>query len=75
MNIMAFLERVRMTQNELAEKLHVDQSAISLWNRNKTSPKKETQQALIKLGMRIDELFDDETWEFVKETTSTIYRI
>lgn len=32
-------EKAGLTQKEVAEKLHIDQSAVSLWETGKTSPR------------------------------------
>ena len=47
-----------LTQKELSEKLHVDQSAVSLWENGLSQPRCDKLPALAHaLGCSIDDLF------------------
>lgn len=46
-----------LTQAQLAKKMNVDQSCVSLWDREKTNPAKKLHKKLAKvLGCSVDEL-------------------
>jgi len=52
---------VGLTQQELADKLKVDQTAISQWERGEAMPRAEKLPEIAKaLGCTIDELFKEE---------------
>ena len=61
-------ERVRqarmrkgMTQAQLAKKMNVDQSCVSLWESEKTNPAKKLHKKLAKvLGCTVDELLRED---------------
>jgi transcriptional regulator with XRE-family HTH domain len=49
--------RANMTQEQLAKKMNVDQSTVSLWETGKTFPMKKLHKKLAKvLGCSVDEL-------------------
>lgn len=50
-----------MTQAQLAKKMNVDQSCVSLWESGKTTPAKKLHKKLSKLlGCTVDELLKEE---------------
>lgn len=50
-----------MTQKELAEKLHVNQSAVALWERGDCGPKRTRLAEVAEaLGCSVEELLKDE---------------
>lgn len=50
-----------MTQAQLAKKMNVDQTAVSLWENGKTSPLKKYRKKLAKvLGVTLDELLKED---------------
>lgn len=61
MNIEKYREQAGMTQQELAKKMNVSQSAVSLWESKKTTPLKKTWKKLAKvLGCTVDELLKED---------------
>ena len=53
--------RAGYTQKELADKLNVDQSAVSLWESGKTKPLRKLHQTIAQvLGCTVDELLKEE---------------
>lgn len=53
--------RAGLTQAQLAKKMNVDQSCVSLWESGKTSPAKKLLRKLAKvLGVPLDELLKEE---------------
>lgn len=64
LSIKAYRKRAGMTQVQLAKKMNVDQSAVSLWERGETKPLKKYRKKLEKvLGCTEDELLaEDEEW-------------
>lgn len=61
MKIREYREKAGMTQAQLAKKMNVDQSAVSLWESEKTSPLKKYRKELAKvLGVELDELLKED---------------
>lgn len=61
MKIREYREKAGMTQAQLAKKMNVDQSAVSLWESEKTSPLKKYRKKLAKvLGVELDELLKED---------------
>jgi ribosome-binding protein aMBF1 (putative translation factor) len=57
MRIREYRFKTGMTQVQLAKKMNVDQSAVSLWESGKTKPLKKCQKKLAKvLGITLEEL-------------------
>lgn len=53
-----------MTQKELADKLNVDQTAVSQWERGEAMPRADKLPEIAKiLGCTIDDLFEDDSDE------------
>lgn len=56
--------RAGLTQEEVAEKLKIDQSAISLWETGRNGPKVSRLPEIAKLfGTTIDELLKEDNGE------------
>lgn len=72
MNIQAFLERTHQTGTELAAKLNVDGSAVSNWCKGKNTPKYTVCLQLLKMGVKIEEIFDEEAAETIKKDILTL---
>lgn len=54
-------EQAKMSQKEVADKLGVDQSAVSLWETSKTYPRGRTLVKLAELyGCSVNDLLTDE---------------
>ncbi len=61
MKIKELRVRAGLTQAQLAKKMNVDQSCVSLWESEKTSPAKKLHKKLAKvLGCTVDELLRGE---------------
>lgn len=61
MKIKEFRLDAGLTQEQLAKKMNVDQSCVSLWEREKTSPTKKLHKKLAKvLGCTVDDLLEKE---------------
>jgi transcriptional regulator with XRE-family HTH domain len=61
-SIRAKRKTFKMSQTELAEKLNVDQTAISKWETGEAMPRADKLPELAKtLGCTIDDLFKTET--------------
>lgn len=61
MKIREYREKAGMTQAQLAKKMNMDQSAVSLWENGKTSPLKKYRKKLAKvLGITLDELLKED---------------
>lgn len=61
MDVKKFRKQAGMTQQELAKKMNVHQSAVSQWESGKTAPLKKTWKKLAKvLGVTVDELVREE---------------
>lgn len=61
MNIAKYRKAAGMTQQELAKRMNVNQSAVSLWESKKTSPMKKTWKKLARvLGVTVDELLKED---------------
>lgn len=57
MKIKEFRIRAGMTQAQLAKKMNVDQSAVSLWESGKTAPMRKLHKKLAKvLDCTVEEL-------------------
>jgi transcriptional regulator with XRE-family HTH domain len=57
--IKCFRERMRIkTQAELAEKLGVEQTSVSVWELGKSMPGSKIMQKLLELGATVEELFE-----------------
>lgn len=67
MDIQKFIDRVGMSQIQLAEALGLDYSSVNNWVRGKSTPKYVYAKKMLEMGIRIDELFSDEIWQKVKE--------
>ena len=62
MNLKNARIRAGLTQEEVAEKLKIDQSASSLWETGRNGPKVSRLLELAKLfGMTVDELLNDDS--------------
>lgn len=72
MNIQAFLERTHQTGTELASKLNVDGSAVFNWCKGKNTPKYTVCLQLLKMGAKIEEIFDEEAAETIKKDILTL---
>ena len=49
--------KAKLTQEQLAKKMNVDQSTVSLWERGKTFPTRKLHKKLAKvLGCTVDDL-------------------
>lgn len=56
--IREYRKRAGLTQAELAKRMDVDQSAVSLWESGKTRPLRKLHQRLAEvLGCTVEELF------------------
>lgn len=61
MQIREYRKRAGMTQAELAARMDVDQSAVSLWEAGKTRPLRKMRERLAKvLGCTVEELLADD---------------
>lgn len=61
MNVAKYRKAAGMTQKDLAKKMKVDQSAVSLWESNKTKPMKKTWKRLAKvLGCTVEQLTEED---------------
>ena len=57
MNIKAWREQAGLTQAELAERAHVDQSAVSRWESGDTHPRRRQMPILAQaLGVSVEDL-------------------
>ena len=57
MLIREYRKRAGLTQAELAKRMNVDQSAVSLWESGKTKPLRKTHRKLAKiLGCTVEDL-------------------
>lgn len=74
MDIQKFLDRVGMTQTQLADALDLDYSSVNNWVRGKATPKYVYAQKMLEMGIRIDELFSDEIWQKIKEDCASEIR-
>lgn len=62
MNIRNLRLAAGLTQKQLAKKMNVDQSAVSLWESGKSNPQKKIHKKLAKvLGCTVDELLSNES--------------
>lgn len=62
MKIKALRVNAGLTQAQLAKKMNVDQSCVSLWESEKTSPAKKLHKKLAKvLGVSMDDLLREDT--------------
>lgn len=60
--IKALRERTGVTQSELAEKLHVGQSTVAMWENGENMPRADKLPELARiLQCEISDLFEDET--------------
>lgn len=60
MNIRLYRERANLKQNELADMLHLTQSAIAKWETGEAVPRADKLPQLAKiLNCSIEDLFDD----------------
>lgn len=61
MNIKNLRMKAGLTQVQLAKKMNVDQSAVSLWESGKTAPMRKLHKKLAKvLGCTVEELLQDD---------------
>lgn len=60
MNLQKFLDRTNMTRSALASTLGVDVSAVTNWCNGNNTPKYSMCVQLLKMGVLIEELFDEE---------------
>ena len=61
LSIKAYREQAGMTQVQLAKKMNVDQSAVSLWERGETKPLKKYRKKLARvLGCTEVDLFPED---------------
>ena len=61
MKVREYREKAGMTQAQLAKKMNIDQSAVSLWENGKTSPLRKYRKKLAKvLGVTLEELLKEE---------------
>lgn len=61
MKVKEFRLKAGLTQSQLAKKMNVDQSCVSLWESEKTSPAKKLHKKLAKvLGVTVDELLRED---------------
>lgn len=61
MGFLSAREKVGLTQKEVAEKLGVDQSAVSFWETGKTHPRASLLMRLARLyGCTVDDLLADQ---------------
>lgn len=60
MDIQKFLDRMNMTRSSLANALGVDASAVTNWCNKVNTPKYSMCNRLLKMGISLDELFDEE---------------
>lgn len=67
MNIEKFLSRTNRTAISLANELGLNASSITAWKKGKTTPSYEICQRLLEAGMDIDELFNDDLWQAIKD--------
>jgi len=67
MNIEKFLSRTNRSAVSLAAELGLNASSITAWKKGKTTPSYEICQRLLEAGMDIDELFNDEIWQAIKD--------
>lgn len=57
MNIRVLRQKAGMTQEQLAKKMNVDQTAVSRWETSDTKPLKKYRKKLARvLGCTVDEL-------------------
>lgn len=74
MDIQKFLDRTHQTGVELAAKLGVDGSAVSNWCKGKNTPKYTVCVQLLKMGAKLDELFDEETAQMIERDILSIQK-
>lgn len=61
MNIKELRLKAGMTQEQLAKKMNVDQTAVSRWESGNTKPLRKTHKKLARvLGCTVDELLKEE---------------
>ncbi|WP_458451491.1 helix-turn-helix domain-containing protein [Fibrobacter sp.] len=60
MNLQKYLDRTNMTRSALAGTLGVDVSAVTNWCNGNNTPKYSMCVQLLKMGVLIEELFDEE---------------
>lgn len=61
MSFLAAREVSGLSQKDVAQKIGVDQSAVSLWEKGKTRPRAALLPAIAKLyGVTVDELLKDD---------------
>lgn len=61
MNIRVLRQKAGMTQEQLAKKMNVDQTAVSRWETSDTKPLKKYRKKLARvLGCTVEELLKEE---------------
>lgn len=71
MDLQGFLIRTGKTQTQLAQEIGVSVVAVNEWVRGNSTPKHPYCKALLLMGMRLDELFDNETLDAVLSNLNT----
>lgn len=66
MDVEKFVKRLGISNKELAERLGISLPNISIWKSGKAVPSYQVCRDLLRIGMRVDELFDEETLEAIK---------
>lgn len=66
MDVDKFLDRIGLNQSKLAEKLGITPASITKWKKGGGVDLVYLDQ-LLKMGMKIEEMFTDEAWEAVKK--------
>lgn len=69
MDINGFRNRVRLKQEELAEKIGLDKGSVGNLCSGTRRPSYEVIRKLLLLGARVDEVFDEETLEAVRKSS------
>ena len=61
MSFLSAREKAGLTQREVAEKLNIDQSAVSLWENGKNNPRTALLTAIAELyGCTVDDLLKED---------------
>ena len=71
-DLQRFMSRIRVTQNELAKKLGVSLSKVGAWSAGYRKPGYKDIVLLLKAGMTISELFDDDVEKIVLQSQPSL---
>lgn len=69
MDIIGFLRRQKLTQQELGDAIGTSNQNVNRWVTGKGVPSYEFCKKLLEMGMRVDELFGID-YEYIQQTVS-----